>query len=151
MSLSISGWWTEIPSDPGWYLIETNTPLSVLEELPSPSLGGRLYDIPERLIFNNFLKTAGLAILPNGNDTEYIVYSGEHGNLKSRAREHTHVHKKTGCLCLSQYPQLFEYKWNFLYLTCDALISDSNGDKALRAFIEQKWRGKFGWPLLCKK
>jgi hypothetical protein len=146
-----TGWWKSIPSKPGWYLIETNTPLSVMEQLPAPPRGGILYNIPERLLFNKFLREHHLAIIPPAPGESYVIYSGEHGNLKSRAREHTHGHHRTGCLCLSQYNQIYNYSWSFSYLSCDSMYSGCQGDKALRALVEQKWRGKYGWPLLCKE
>jgi len=151
MLLSATGWWDSIPSTPGWYLIETNTPLSVMEQLPAPPRGGILYNIPERLNFSKFLRQSHLAIIPSAPGASFVIYSGEHGNLKSRAREHTHGHHKTGCLCLSQYDSLYNYSWSFSYLSCDSALSGCQGDKALRALVEQKWRGKYGWPLLCKE
>jgi hypothetical protein len=151
MQLNAVGWWNQIPSTAGWYLIETNTPLSVMEQLPDPPRGGILYNISDRLHFSSFLMHSNLAIKPSTLGAPFVIYSGEHGNLKSRAREHTHGHPKTGCLCLSQYDQLFNYTWTFSYLPCDSVLSGCQGDKALRALVEQKWRGKYGWPVLCKE
>jgi hypothetical protein len=151
MQLNATGWWDPIPSASGWYLIETNTPLTVMEQLPPPPRGGILYNIPERLNFSKFLRQTNLAIIPSTPGASFVIYSGEHGNLKSRAREHTHGHPKTGCLCLSQYPHLYNYSWSFSYLSCDSVFLGCQGDKALRALVEQKWRGKYGWPLLCKE
>ncbi len=88
-------------------------------------------------------------ILPPAEGQPYIVYSGEGGDLKARAREHTHGNGGTGCLGLSGYPTLTGYKWTFLYRTCEAHVPGSNGYKLLRTLLEQRWRGQHGWPLLC--
>ncbi len=151
MSLNSTGWWSVVPSEPGWYYIETNTPLAVLEQLPAPAQGTKVYNIPERIRYNNWLRQNGHAIVPPLTGRPFVVYAGEQQNLKNRAREHSHGNPKTGCLRLSDYPQLAQYAWSFFYLTCDSAFPGSNGDKALRALGEQTWRVLHGWPLLCKK
>ena len=151
MSLTSKGWWSGVPSEPGWYYIETDTPLDVLEQLPAPAQGTKVYNIPECLRYNNWLRKNGLAILPPPSGGPFVVYAGEQQNLKNRAREHTYGDPGTGCLRLSDYPQLADYAWSFFYLTCNSAFPGSNGDKALRALGEQTWRGLHGWPLLCKR
>ena len=81
----------------------------------------------------------------------FVVYSGEHESLKSRAREHTHGDKGTACICLSQYESLCGYQWEFHYRTCEEHAPGSNGNKMLRTYLEQKWRGEHGWPIFCAK
>ena len=151
MSLGATGWWDGVPSAPGWYFIETDTPLPILEQLPAPAQGTKLYDISGRIRYNNWLRQNGLAILPPPSGGSFVVYAGEQRNLKNRAREHTHGNPGTGCLRLSAYPQLANHAWSFSYLTCDSVFPGSNGDKALRALGEQTWRGLHGWPLFCKE
>lgn len=101
MALDKRGWWDTVPSKPGWYMIETDTPLSVIAETPLPQVNGKHYLLANRLENAQLLISNRLAILPPYEDTLFVVYSGEHDNLKSRAREHTHGNKGTGCMCLS--------------------------------------------------
>jgi hypothetical protein len=44
---------------------------------------------PKRIQDAQFLIAQGAEIGPDQDGAAYIVYSGEHGNLKPRAREHT--------------------------------------------------------------
>jgi len=143
------GWWNTIPGKPGWYAIETDAPLSVIAKVPPPCGGSKHYPLAKRLSDVQFLISKGVAITPAREGALFIVYSGEHGNLKSRAREHTHGHKGTGCMCLSQYESLCGYRWAFYYRTCEEHVPGSSGNKALRTYLEQKWRGDYGWPILC--
>ena len=151
MTLETRNWWNTIPSSPGWYLIETNTPIATLSKLTTPPQGSNIYNIPERIAFNAWLNAQGLMIAPSEPDASYFVYSGEQANLKSRAREHTHGNHGTGCLCLSHYQQLWDFQWWFWYLPCDTVFPRSNGNKALRILGEQTWRAQNGWPALCKE
>ncbi len=96
-----------------------------------------------------YLIKNGAAITPSVEGGTFIVYFGEHGDLKARAREHTHGHKGTGCLCLSQYEDACRYQWKFYFRTCERHAPGSAGNKMLRTFLEQKWRGENGWPVLC--
>lgn len=149
MDLSSKGWWDVVPAAPGWYAIETTAPRSALAATPLPLEGSRHYRIAERLRDAEFLIKNGAAIIPFNDGCPFIVYSGEHGNLKSRAREHTHGHKGTGCLCLSQYKVVCGFQWTFYYRTCESHVPGSGGNKMLRTFLEQKWRAENGWPILC--
>lgn len=149
MSPFSKGWWDEVPAVPGWYAIETDAPVLVLAALPFPRAEGRHYRIAERLRGVEFLIKNGAAITPPQEGTPFIVYSGEHGNLKARAREHTHGNKGTGCLCLSQYEAICGFRWRFYYRTCESHVPGSCGNKMLRTFLEQKWRADNGWPILC--
>ncbi len=151
MAFDDSSWWNAVPGVPGWYLIETDTPVEVLGQLPIPPEGTNIYNIPDRIQSNAWLLAQGLAIQPTQEGVSYVVYSGEQFNLKNRAREHTRGNNGTGCLCLSQYPQLHQYQWSFLYLSCDTVFPGNQGDKALRVFWEQTWRALNGWPILCKE
>lgn len=142
-------WWDRIPGKPGWYAVETDAPLSVIAKVPSPREQGMHYQLAKRLSDVQFLIDKGVAIIPADEGALYIVYSGEHANLKSRAREHTHGNKGTGCICLSQYESLCEHRWKFYFLTCEQHVPGSSGNKALRTYLQQKWRGEHGWPILC--
>ncbi len=141
-------WRAVVPSSPGWYFIETDTPLDIFLGVGSPS-GQRHYDIPKKVKESLTLKKYDACILPSGN-TFYFVYSGEAKNLKSRAREHISGHPKTGCLALINYKSLHFYNWNFHFALCP-IHNDPNKSKMLRTFGEQTWRAKYGWPVLCGK
>jgi hypothetical protein len=141
-------WHSSIPSKPGWYFVETDTPPKVFKNV-GPPVGQRHYNIPEKVKTSLSLSKHGACILPKEN-TFYIVYSGEAKNLKARAREHMSGHPKTGCLALINYSQLYKYSWSFQYVLCPN-PSDLNESKILRTFGEQIWRTKYGWPILCGK
>lgn len=141
-------WRDNLPSGPGWYFIETNTPPEKFKEVGKPK-GERHYNIPEKAKASLFLKQVLKCILPSKNSF-YFVYSGEAKNLKARAREHVKGHDKTGCLALKNYPLLHKYEWKFHYSPC-LFGNDPNDSKLVRIFGEQMWRAKYGWPILCGK
>ena len=148
MDLADDSWRTSVPSVPGWYFIETNTPPDIFKGVGSPK-GERHYNIPEKVNASLSLKKIGACILPSENPF-YFVYSGETKNLKARAREHVSGHSKTGCLALTNYPVLHKYDWRFHFTPC-FFGKDPNESKLLRIFGEQIWRSKYGWPILCGK
>lgn len=139
-------WRSFVPSMPGWYFIETNTPPVVLKGIGPPK-GEAHYDIPKRVNFSLWPELLGLCILPSKNPF-YFVYSGEAKNLKARAREHISGHPKTGCLALSNYSIFHTYKWRFHFSPCH-FGENPRESKLLRLFGEQIWRSKYGWPILC--
>ena len=134
-------WRASIPSRPGWYFIETNTPPTVFKKV-GPPFGQRHYNIPEKVKTSLFLSKYRACIEPKDNPF-YFVYSGEAKNLKARAREHMSGYPKTGCLALENYTQLKKYSWKFHYVECPPPF-DSDESKILRTFGEQVWRAKYG-------
>ena len=153
MNFQNKSWRDDLPSDPGWYFIETNTPPEKFKEVGKPK--GRRYNIPEKAKASLSLVQFGACILPSENSF-YFVYSGEAKNLKARAREHYSGHEKTGCLALENYPLLHKYEWNFHFSPClfdtdPTDPTDPNESKLIRIFGEQLWRAKYGWPILCGK
>jgi len=140
---------SSISSGPGWYLIKTNAPLSILEPLNPPEHSAHI-NIPQTIMNNVVLGEARFTIKQYGAD-EYVIYNGGTNNLKPRAREHVRGHAKTFCLNLSNYKVLREYKWAFCYTVVSSCSGIGHTDKALRLVIEQGWRAKHGWPILCKK
>lgn len=144
-----ASWRGDIPSEAGWYLIKTDTPIAVLKSIESPQYKAHI-NIPQTIDSNSILRDLGIAIVPS--DAEgYVVYNGEAANLKARAREHENGHPKTYCLGLSGYEILRIYKWTFCYVTMSSCKGLPNTDKALRLAVEQVWRVKNGWPILCRK
>lgn len=143
--------WSSVPAVPGWYAIETDAPLDALSKCPVPAAGGRHSVIARRLQDAQLLVEQGAVIIPAREGARYIVYSGEHGDLKARAREHIRGSAGTGCLSLAQYDIATAYSWTFFYRTCEAHMPGSQGNKTLRNFLEQKWRAENGWPILCSR
>ena len=141
-------WRGDVPSRPGWYLFQTDTPIDVLRKLPHTKEQKRAYKLGDRVARCEYLLRQGLLITPTPKSPMYIVYSGEAKNLKSRAREHSSANG-TASLQLSLYPKLKKYQWKFFHLECDSVYEDGNGDKALRTLGEQTWRANNGWPVLC--
>ena len=148
MSFETDDWRTIIPSSPGWYFIETDTPPDIFKNVGSP-IGQRHYDIPKKVLESLALKKYDACILPTDNPF-YFIYSGEAKNLKARAREHMSGHPKTGCLALVNYESLHSYNWKFHFTLCP-ISKDPNESKLLRTLGEQVWRAKYGWPILCGK
>ena len=148
MSFNNDEWRTSVPSFPGWYFIETNTPHEAFQNVGPPK-GQRHYDIPKKVFQSLSMEEYNACILPSSNSF-YYVYSGEAKNLKARAREHMSGHPKTGCLALINYNVLHAYIWKFHFSICP-ILNDQNESKLLRTIGEQAWRSKYGWPILCGK
>lgn len=144
-------WWSPVPAVPGWYVIETDAPVAVLEKLIPTADRAKHCNFARRATAVAFLREHEEVILPSAERGSYVVYSSEAGNLKARAREHTHGNGGTACLGLSAYPELERYRWAFLHRTCEEHVPGSRGDKLLRTLLEQRWRGQHGWPLLCTR
>jgi len=149
MNFTDDSWRRVIPAEPGWYLITTNTPIDVLKSIGSPKYPAHI-DIPQSIKNVSVLYILGLAI-KQAKDEDWVVYNGEAENLKARAREHEKGHPKTYCLGLSNYSALRTYQWSFCYTPISSCKNLNNGDKLLRLVVEQGWRVKHGWPILCSK
>jgi len=150
MNLNNDEWRTSVPSAPGWYFLETDTPPETFKHVGPPK-GERHYDIPKKVAQSLAVDEYGACILPSANSF-YFVYSGESKNLKARAKEHVSGHPKTGCLALYNYEALHRYVWKFHFALCPILEDeDPNASKLLRTIGEQAWRSKYGWPILCGK
>ncbi len=149
MDLTYDSWKQSIPAEPGWYLIETNTPIEELKSVGPPQYPAHI-NIPKAIDNVSALISVGAAIKQSGNN-HYVVYNGEAQNLKSRAREHVRGHRKTFCLGLANYPALREYGWRFCYVPVSSCEDVGSDDKSLRLFFEQVWRATYGWPILCKR
>ena len=148
-----TSWRKDIPSEAGWYMIMTKTPIEALRSVGSPSHIAHI-NIPETITGTSEVRDAGIAIHQQLRDEDYIVYNGEAKNLRARAREHGNGHAKTYCLGLSNYKSLRSYRWTFCYMTassCMVLTNKEKNDKLLRLAVEQGWRAYNGWPILCKK
>lgn len=144
-----SSWRDSIPSEPGWYLIKTNTPAIVLESVSPPKHEAHI-DIPGTIRMVHTLLSLGIAISQTSGN-EYVVYNGEAKNLKARAREHECGHAKTYCLAISEYESLLKYHWTFCHVAVSTCRNIRGDDKLIRIAVEQAWRTVHGWPILCRK
>ncbi|OGP63882.1 MAG: hypothetical protein A3K22_03205 [Deltaproteobacteria bacterium RBG_16_42_7] len=152
IDFSNQDWLKEIDSKTGWYFIKTNAPEEELCAVPKPVYKAHI-NIPGTIEGNRLLLDLDIAI-KQSNKNNYVVYNGEATSLKARAREHVFGHPKTYCLGLSKYEKLHRFSWTFHFiaisdLDCLKKIKDDN--KLLRIAVEQGWRAKNGWPILCKK
>ena len=151
MNFEDDSWRKSIPSEAGWYLIKTNTPIVKLEGVGPPKPENKAHiNIPQTISNTSMLRDSGVAIMQSDN-SDYVVYNGETKNLKARAREHVRGHSKTYCLGLSDYETLRCYKWTLSYVAVSDYKAVPNDNKLLRLAVEQAWRAKHGWPVLCKK
>lgn len=144
-----NAWGNSIPAQAGWYLITTNMPINELRAIAPPQHKAHI-NIPRAIHNVSSLNEVGIAIRQFENE-HYVVYNGEAGNLKSRAREHVYGHPKTYCLGLSKYDVLSQYEWRFYYTLISSCQGITREDKSLRLAVEQGWRAKHGWPVLCSK
>jgi len=149
MRFEDSSWRSDISSEPGWYLIKTNTPVKVLQSVGVPKHEAHT-NIPRTIAMAEVLLRSGAVIMQTGSK-DYVVYNGEALDLKARAREHESGHAKTYCLALSEYELLRNYRWAFCYVAVSECRTISKDDKLLRQAIEQAWRAIHGWPILCRK
>jgi len=143
-------WRRVIPDEPGWYLITTNTPINILKSIGSPKYPAHHINIPKSIENASVLYDLGVTIR-QAKDEDWVVYNGEAEHLKARAREHEKGHQETNCLGLSNYEVLRRYRWSFCYTAISSCKSLNNGGKLLRLAVEQGWRAKHGWPILCSK
>lgn len=151
MNFEDESWRKSIPSEAGWYLIKTNTPIATLRSVKLLQETHHT-NIPETIEKASELQKLGIAIKQN-KEEDYVVYSGEAKDLKARAREHEGGQPGTYCLGLKDHPTLLNHRWTFCYVPmskCKVKISPK-GEKLLRLAVEQAWRAKNGWPILCNK
>jgi len=144
-------WNQNIPSEPGWYWIKTNAKISTLIEIKYKQ--GKHTNISETIEKTSILHELELAITQSANE-DYVVYNGEAHNLKARAREHFQGHRVTYCLGISDHKSLLNYNWTFYYVPvskCKTIPEKYSEDTVLRIAVEQAWRAKHGWPILCRK
>lgn len=142
----------KIPSEPGWYFIETNTPFEILSR---QSLWSRQYK-KKRTGTVTDVKNYDLQARCTRYDSTLahywnttLVYSGLASNLQSRAREHTFADPGTGGLALEKYPELHEFDWCFHYTTLNSFMPNCPNPGVLLLLGEQVWRAQNGWPILC--
>lgn len=143
-----ASWRKQVPAEAGWYLIRTNAPIGALRATPLPVAGLR-YKIARRVEESEDMPGVGSVILQHGQEL-WTVYNGYAANLKSRAREHQRGDKGTGCLAIEFYEGLRAYEWRFEFFPVSRLSEGFASHKLLLNLVEQAWRARNGWPILCK-
>jgi hypothetical protein len=150
MCLSNVDWYKKLPTSSGWYAIKTDIPISVLQRLGKPKSKDYHTDIPKTIEEIKDLMQYGL-VIEQKNDELYMIYNGRAKNIRARAKEHFCGCDKTYCLCLKQYPAIWDYKWYFYYYPISNLGFKQKDSKMFRQIVEEGWRTKNGWPILCRQ
>ena len=150
-----------ISRSPGWYWIACDISFEELKNLicTSEDLPGGACKIGE--VSTKNYKTFGEEYLCKLDDSNRrIIYNGHQSNVVIRAREHfTLNNDKTGALGLKYYP-LSKKNWkirffgkphiNRLQNEIQEEVRSMIAEKSGRIAIENAWRAKYGWPILCK-
>jgi hypothetical protein len=142
-------WHQGIPGKPGWYEIRTITTIDELALAGDPLMNSKHYNFPIRIKAHSTNPFPGVLIRQEPGK-KWVVYNGHAKNLMARAREHHRGNKGTGCLGLDHYKALHGGKWEVRYCLFDWLECGMDDHQYLRKLIEQAWRGRHGWPVLCK-
>ena len=145
-------YYSQVPAKPGWYFLETTTPLAVLQRIDAPPAIFLNSKGEEKKTRNFNLGTRALRY--DGSKVQEVwlttkVYSGMARNLCARAREHTFAHPGTASLALANYRELHQYVWEFWYATSETFNQRGAEDETLLRLGEQIWRAQNGWPVLC--
>ena len=149
MDFSNENWYSNIPKSRGWYVIKTNTPVDILKEVGDPKAKAHI-NIPNTISEIKQVLPQGLVIEQKNNEL-YVVYNGRAKNIRARAKEHYNGHDKTFCLHLEQYKKIWDYKWYFCYCSSSKLELSCINNKMFLIIVEQAWRTKNGWPMLCRQ
>ncbi len=151
-----------ITQSPGWYWIGCDVgfeELKRIELLKGKKLPKSACKIKELAQAN--YSTFGNEYLCNLDESgTRIIYNGHQGSVIQRIRQHfTLNNENTGALGLKYYP-MFQKKWVIKYFgkphieklpqrfqnDVKNIITTQSG----RISIENAWRAKHGWPILCK-
>lgn len=136
-----------IPRNPGLYRITSNIPKSELKTLTNRK-GKNHVDFVRRLSTTEKL-LSGLEIEHQENESR-VIYTGHHKFLRDRCRNHFRGYDGTGCLNLFELENFSNYKWTFEYFNLRRM--EGYEDSIItRTALEQHYRAKIGWPILCDK
>lgn len=152
-----------VSKSPGWYWIGCNIEyeeLKTLFPIEAEVLPKNACSI-KTLTEENF-SIFGIQNLCSTNEHQsLIIYNGHQAGTIGRIREHFMLNNEnTGALGLKYYP-LSNKKWTLSYFTekhIDKLAPDLQEQvknlvrkKSGRVAIENSWRARYGWPVLCKE
>lgn len=157
-------WFTNLnqprPNAPGLYWFLTDSVITNIERPISLPNKGCDFDITTRNNLQTFSPTLLSGLNENGLK---VVYNGHENNVMSRVRQHFSLsNHRTGALGLNHY-NLSNKNWTLRYFTTndigilgldnsvqDVLLNLLNS-KTGRTALENAWRIKNGWPILCKE
>lgn len=145
---------------PGWYWLSVDLTYSELHSLTRPStLPNSGCDFG--LLTHQNTDTFGSHLLCKHSENRVVIYNGHEGNVASRIRTHFNLNNNsTGALGIRHYPLSNKiWKVNFfsrfqiakLPTASRDLVEKLINDKSGRTAIENAWRMKNGWPVLCKE
>ncbi|PJX22780.1 hypothetical protein CAP47_07070 [Psychroflexus sp. S27] len=160
-----ANWFTYLdkprPNAPGLYWFLTDSNITKIERPTSLPNKGCDFEITTKnnlQIFPNYL----LSEL-NVNGLK-VVYNGHENNVMNRVRQHFNLsNNNTGALGIKHYKLLSNKNWVLKYFTTKdigALGLDNSAQDVIlnllnsktgRSALENAWRIKNGWPILCKK
>jgi len=141
-----------IPNEKGLYWIEfAITPEKVSKVVRRSEDVIKGHGNVPRIAADSLSQLGKLVIKPRGRGT-YVVYNGINLDLRKRAWEHWEGGTGTGCLCLSNYKGIAGANVK-MRVVLESQLSEEFQITYRKPFInaiEQAWRAKHGWPLLCK-
>lgn len=157
-------WFTNLnqpkPNAPGLYWFLTDSDITRIERPISLPDKGCDFDITTR----NNLQTFPTYLLSGLNENGLsVVYNGHENNVMSRVRQHFSLsNNNTGAIGINHY-NLSNKNWILKYFTtkdisvlgldnsAQDVISNLLNSKTGRTALENAWRIKNGWPILCKE
>lgn len=151
-----------VSKSPGWYWIGCKVEheeLLHLNLIKKGALAKGACEIPS--VAKDNIKTFGSNLCRKDEEGCQIIYNGHQGSVLSRLRQHFVLkNQNTGAIGLNYYP-LSNREWTISFFTekhIDGLSLEIQGkvsnlikSKSGRVAIENAWRAKFGWPILCKE
>lgn len=143
-------WHRKVKPEPGWYFISTTAPIDILKMSHREEQNVKHYKIGERVAELEGSGIDRILIKQSGNEP-WVVYSGQARDLKSRAREHVSGNKGTACLGLMNHDELKKHEWYFEWYYFEDCVKGMGDHEILRKLVEQAWRAKHGWPVLCRE
>lgn len=157
-------WFTNLkqpkPNAPGLYWFLTDSDITKIERPISLPDRGCDFDITTR----NNLHTFPITLLSGNNSNGLkVVYNGHENNVMSRVRQHFSLsNNNTGAIGINHYNLSYK-NWILKYFTINDIgnleidkfaqnvIRNLLNSKTGRTALENAWRVKNGWPLLCKE
>jgi hypothetical protein len=146
--------------DAGWYWFEAQCSLDALLSLQRPpQLPKKGIDFGDTARKNVELFESTLLCQPDSVGW-MVLYNGHEGNITGRVRTHFNLNNdNTGALGLKHYG-LSSWKWRIRLFSASGTrelaeperkaLAKLAGSTIGRGALETVWRGKYGWPALCK-
>lgn len=142
----------------GIYFIKTNFSNNELSEY-GKTKENKHYDYEDRISKNR--KKINVNFIPQvDNEGFIIVYNGENKNIRNRIQSHFNSYSGNACLAINERNThgktnlVVNNRWKFAYLHLSDIkklkdLLNKTGNKEIRIILENAWRYKKGWPVLC--